>query len=157
MSEPPAVSPPPAGVGVRTVTLGGMPLLVAAVPSGGPGDALVDAVAERGLVRLPAVSGVELPRGARVGFTVDQRELRLVDEQDATLLRAPRAGLDAGWLEAARRLRGTMTVVARDVEVDAELAVAALVARLDAAAATGRVLGAIVGLVEERPTLPLFL
>lgn len=147
---------PVEGVGVRTVTLGGLPLLVVAVPSGGAGDRLLEAVAERGLVRLPAVTGVELPQGARVGFTVDQRELRLVDERDDTLLRAARDGLDAAWLEAARRLRGTMTVVGRDVEVDAELDVPSLVARLDEAAATGRVLGAIVGLVEERPTLPLF-
>jgi hypothetical protein len=151
------VSEPAVGVGVRTVTLGGLPLLVAAVPSGGAGDTLMAAVGERGLVRLSAVTGVDLPRGARVGFTVDQRELRLVDEQDATLLRAPRAGLDAGWLEAARRLRGTMTVLARDLEVDAEMDVATLVARTDAAAASGHVLGAIVGVVEERPTLPLFL
>jgi hypothetical protein len=145
------------GVAVRTVTLGGMPLLVAAVPSGGAGDLLLDAVAERGLATLPALTGVELPRGARVGFSVDRTELRLVDEQDATLLRAPRAGLDAGWLEAARRLKGTMAVLARDLELDADLAVAEIVARLDAAASEGRVLGAIIGLVEERPTLPLFL
>lgn len=150
------MSGPIVGVGVRTVTLGGLPLLVAAVPSGGAGDLLLDAVSERGLVTLPGVTGVDLPRGARVGFSVDQQELRLVDDQDATLLRAPREGLDAGWLEAARRLRGTMTVLGRDLEVDAELDVATLVARLDEAAAAGRVLGAIVGLVEERPTLPLF-
>ncbi|WP_052666958.1 hypothetical protein [Nitriliruptor alkaliphilus] len=146
-----------AGVGVRTVTLGGLPLLVAAVPVGEAGDRLMTTVGERGLVRLPAVTGVDLPRGARVGFTVDQRELRLVDEQDTTLLRAPRGGLDAGWLEAARRLRGTMTVLGRDVELSADLDVATIVARLDAAAVGGHVCGAIVGLVEERPTLPLFL
>lgn len=151
------MSQPSRGVGVRTVTLGGMPLLVAAVPADGPGDRLLDAVAERGLVRLPAVTGVELPRGARVGFVVDQQELRLVDDQDATLLRAPRAGLDPGWLEAAHRLRGTMTVLGRDVELDADLDVPTMVARFDAAAPSGLVLGAIVGLVEERPTLPLFL
>ncbi len=144
------------GVGVRTVTLGALPLLVAAVPAGPDGDRLVTAVADRGLTALPALTGVELPRGAKLGFSVDQQELRLVDEQDATLLRAPRDGLDAGWLEAARRLRGTMAVVARDLEVDADLEVAALVARVDAAAGEGRVLGAIVGVVEERPTLPLF-
>lgn len=143
--------------GVRTVTLGGLPLLVVAAPSGGSGGALVDAVTERGLVPLPGVSGVDLPRGARVGFVVDRDELRLITDQDETLLRASRPGLDAGWLEAAVRLRGTMTVVGRDVEVDADLDVPALVARLDAAAAEGRVVGAIVGVVEERPTLPLFL
>ncbi len=145
------------GVGVRTVTLGGLPLLVAAVPSTGSGGVLLDHVAEHGLAVLPSVSGIELPRGARLGFVVDRTELRLVDEQDATLLRAPREGLDAAWLDAALRLRGTMTVLGRDVEVDADLDVATLVARLDAAAAEGRVLGAIVGLLEERPTLPLFL
>jgi hypothetical protein len=145
------------GVGVRTVTLGGLPLLVAAVPSDGPGGQLLDHVADRGLVALPGVTGVELPRGARLGFVVDRSELRLVDEQDATLLRAPRDGLDPAWLQAALRLKGTMTVLGRDVEVDADLAVGELVGRLDAAAAEGRVLGAIVGLLEERPTLPLFL
>lgn len=150
------MSGPNAGVAVRTVTLGGLPLLVAAVPSGGPGDVLLDAVAERGLAPLPAVTGIELPRGARVGFSVDRTELRLVDEQDATLLRAARDGLDADWLEAARRLKGTMAVLGRDLELDAELAVPDIVSRLDAAAAEGRVLGAIIGLVEERPTLPLF-
>lgn len=151
------MSVPTDGVGIRTVTLRGLPLLVAAVPSGGAGDTLMAAVGERGLVRLGAVTGVDLPRGARVGFSVDRHELRLVDEQDATLLRAARDGLDAGWLEAARRLRGTMTVLARDLELDADLDVATLVARADEAAANGEVLGAIVGLVEERPTLPLFL
>jgi hypothetical protein len=144
------------GVAVRTVTLAGMPLLAAAVPSGGRGATLLDAVTERGLLALPAVSGVDLPRGARVGFSVDRDELRIVDEQDATLLRAPRQGLDERWLEAARRLRGTMVVLGRDVELDADLDVATIVARFDEAAADGRVVGAIIGLVEERPTLPLF-
>jgi hypothetical protein len=151
------VSGPLVGVGVRTVTLGGLPLLVAAVPSDGPGRQLLDHVVDRGLVALPGVTGVELPRGARLGFVVDRTELRLVDEQDATLLRAPRDGLDTAWLAAALRLKGTMTVVARDLEVDADLPVAELVGRLDAAADDGRVFGAIVGLLEERPTLPLFL
>lgn len=145
------------GVGVRTVTLGGLPLLVAGVPSDGAGGQLLDHVAGQGLVPLPAVTGVDLPRGARLGFVVDRDELRLVDDRDATLLRAPRDGLDPGWLEVALRLKGTMTVLGRDLEVDAELAVPDLVARVDAAAAEGRVLGAIVGLLEERPTLPLFL
>jgi hypothetical protein len=151
------VSGPLVGVGVRTVTLGGLPLLVAAVPSDGPGGQLLDHVAERGLVVLPGVTGVDLPRGARLGFVVDRRELRLLDEEEATILRAPREGLDAGWLDAALRLKGTMTVLGRDIEVDADLTVPELVGRLDAAAADGRVLGAIVGLLEERPTLPLFL
>lgn len=146
----------PGHVGVRTVLLGGLPLLVAAVPQGPEGARFVAAVSERGLAELPGLTGVELPRGARLGFSIDQRELRLVDEQDTALLRAPREGLDDGWLEAAKRLRGTMTIVAVDLELDADLAVPAIVARVDAAGAAGGVRGAIVGLVEERPTLPLF-
>jgi hypothetical protein len=147
----------PAGVGVRTVTLGGLPLLLAVVSTGAGADALLAAVADGGLAPVPGLSGVDLPRGARVGFVVDRDQLRLVDERDTTLLRAPRSGLDATWLDTALRLRGTMAVVARDVEVDASSSVPELVARIDAAGADGRVLGAIVGIVEERPTLPLLL
>lgn len=159
MIDPAAAAHDPGtpGVGVRTLTVGRLPLLVAGVPDRGPGRALLATVVEKGLVALSSVTGVDLPRGAELGFTVDARELRLVDAADATLLRAPRAGLDPAWLDAAKRLRGTMTVMARDLDLDAGAAAQTLVAQLDAAAAEGRVVGAIVGLVEERPTLPLLL
>lgn len=155
MSEPEA--PPTPGVGVRTVTLGGLPLLVAGVPDHGPGARLLDAVGAAGLTVLSGVIGVELPRGADVGFVLDVRELRLVDAQDAALLRAPRDGIDADWLDAARRLRGTMTVLVRDLVVPAEGSVAELVTTVDGAARDGRALGAIVGVAEARPQLPLLL
>lgn len=143
------------GVGVRTVTVGGLPLLIAGVPGHGPGAQLLTTVTERGLRPLDRVSGVDLPRGAELGFVVDTDELRLVDPDDTPLLRAARAGLDAGWLEAAKRLKGTMTVLVRDLEVTAAQSPADLLAAADAAAGHGRVVGAIVGLLEERPQLPL--
>lgn len=148
----------PPAIGLRTLTLGQLPLLAVGVPTGAAGgDQLLTAVQERGLAPLDGLVGVELPRGARVGFVVDGQELRLRDEADTTLLRAPREGLADDWLEAARRLKGTMAVVASDVEVDDDGRDEPLVSTLDAAARAGRVVGAIVGLVEERPTLPLLL
>jgi hypothetical protein len=147
--------PPVDGVQVRFLLARALPLLVASVPEEGRGPELYTALLERGLVELPAFLGVELPRGVRVGFVIDADELRLVDERDATLLRAPRAGVDPEWLEAAKRLKGTMTVVLRDVELDPDEAPRDLATRIDAEAQRGRSLGAIVGLVEERPQLPL--
>jgi hypothetical protein len=144
-----------AEVGVRTVVVGGLPLLVAGVPDHGPAADLLATVAARGLRPLAGVTGVELPRGAEVGFVVDTTELRLVDADDRALLRAPRSGLDPAWLDVAKRLKGTMTVIVRDLELDADSRPEQLVAAVDAAGSDGRVLGAIVGLLEERPQLPL--
>jgi hypothetical protein len=151
----PTTTPMAADVGVRTVVVGGLPLLVAGVPDRGPAAELLVTLAARGLRPLAGVTGVELPRGAEVGFVVDTTELRLVDVDDRALLRAPRSGLDAAWLDAAKRLKGTMTVVVRDLELDADSRPEQLVATVDAAGSEGRVLGAIVGLLEERPQLPL--
>jgi hypothetical protein len=149
--------PPPIadGVQVRFLLARHLPLLVASIPDEGRGPELYTALLEHGLVELPAFLGIELPRGVRVGFVVDTDELRLVDEQDAALLRAPRPGVDPDWLEAAKRLKGTMAVILRDVELDPDDEPRALATRIDAEARAGRALGAIVGLVEERPQLPL--
>jgi hypothetical protein len=143
------------GVQVRFLLVRGLPLLVASVPDEGRGPQLFAALAEHGLVELPAFLGVDLPRGVRVGFVVDGGELRLVDERDTALLRAPREGVDPRWLEAAQRLKGTMAVVLRDAELDPDEAPRDLALRIDGEARRGRTLGAIVGLVEERPQLPL--
>jgi hypothetical protein len=148
-------SPHVDGVQVRFLLVRGLPLLVASVPDEGRGPELYTALLERGLVELPSFLGVDLPRGVRVGFVVDGEQLRLVDERDDTLLRAPRAGVDPDWLEAAKRLKGSMTVVLRDVELDPDEAPRTLADRIDEQAKQGRTLGAIVGLVEERPQLPL--
>jgi hypothetical protein len=142
-------------VQVRFLLVRHLPLLVAAVPDEGRGPQLLDALASHGLVTLPRFLGVDLPRGVQVGFLVDGDLLRLVDEREATLLRAPRAGVDPDWLDAARRLKGSMVVVVRDLDLDPDEAPRELAARIDAAARQGRTLGAIVGLVEERPQLPL--
>jgi hypothetical protein len=143
------------GVQVRFLRVRDLPLLVASIPDEGRGPELHTALLEHGLIVLPAFLGVDLPRGVRVGFVVDADELRLVDERDATLLRAPRAGVDPSWLEAAKRLKGTMAVVLRDVELDPDEDPRELATRIDAEAHAGRALGAIVGVVEERPQLPL--
>jgi hypothetical protein len=142
-------------VEVRFLLARGLPLLLAAVADEGRGPELTTALVERGMVELPAFLGVDLPHGARVGFVVDADELRLVDEQETVLLRAPRAGVDEDWLEAALRLKGTMTLVVRGIELDPDEPARQVVERVDAVARRGDVLGAIVGVSEERPSLPL--
>lgn len=143
------------GVAVRTLLVAELPLLVAAIGDAGRGPRLRAALAEAGLARLPSFLGHELPKGARVGFALEGEELKLKDERDDTLLRAPREGLDPGWLDAARRLRGTMTVVLAGRPPDPQLPAGELAVEVDRRARDGDAIGAIVGLVEERPGLPL--
>lgn len=143
------------GVGLRSLVIGSMPLLVAALDQGEPVERVRDALHDAGLERLPGFIGADLPKGAKVGFTVTGEEVRLVDERDDPLLRAPRDGFDPGWLEAATRMKGTLFVAASGVDPSPAVPPRELAQRLDAAASEGQVLGAIVGVVEERPTLPL--
>ncbi len=143
------------GVALRSLRVGGMPLLVASVTEHGRGPLLLTALAEAELRELDAFLGAELPRGAKVGFQLDGRELRLVDEREDALLRATRGGLDTGWIEAALRLKGTMLVVLSGGHPDPELAPRELAATVDARAREGRARGAIVGVLEERTSLPL--
>jgi hypothetical protein len=142
-------------VQLRTLLAGDLPLLVANLPETGPGPLLRATLLERGLAGLERFVGVELPRGARVAFVLDRSELRLVDERDDTLLRAPRAGVDAAWSEAAMRLRGTMTVVVSGLSLELDLGLGPLASALDERARAGAAIGAIVGVMEQRPTLPL--
>ncbi|MEX2505086.1 MAG: hypothetical protein WD378_09555 [Egicoccus sp.] len=142
-------------VHLRFLLVRGLPLLVAAVRDAGRGAQLLTALDERELPTIEGFLGVDLPRGAKVGFTVDGEQLRLVDEQDATLFRAAREAIDDDWLAAARRIRGTMLVVLRDDVLSADEEPAALAARIDAVAREGRANGAVVGVIEERPNLPL--
>lgn len=143
------------GVALRTLLVGELPLLVAAVGESGRGPRLHAALVEAGLAQLPAFLGHDLAKGARVGFQLDASELQLKNEQDDTLLRAARSGLDEGWLAGAGRLKGTMTVVVHGPAPDLELPPAQLVTTVDSCAREGRAIGAIVGVVEERPSLPL--
>ncbi len=146
---------PADGVALRSLLVGGMPLLVASVTDHGRGPLLLDALAAADLPVLPGFLGAELPRGARVGFQLDGRELRLVDEREDALLRAARSGLDEGWVEAALRLKGTMLVVLRGGHPDPELAPRALASTVDSRARDGDARGAIVGVLQERTSLPL--
>jgi hypothetical protein len=142
-------------VAVRTLLVAGMPLLVASTPDAGRGPALVAALRDAGVLDLEGFLGRDLPRGARVGFQIDPRELRLVDEREDALLRAPRDGIDADWVAAALRLKGTMLVVVRGGHPDPDLDARALAATIEERARAGQAQGAIVGVAEERLSLPL--
>ena len=98
---------------------------------------------------------VDWPPGFASVFVLDGAELRLVDEGDDTLLRAPREGVERDWVDSAVRLRGTMTVVVDGDAPDPGLTPGGLVAAVDDAAAHGRVVGAIVGVHLESTRLPL--
>ncbi len=143
------------GVAIRTLVVGGLPLLVAGVGDAGRGPQLRTALEERGVAALSSFIGAELPRGAKVGFMLGTTELRLVDDRDDTMLRAARDGLDEGWLAAARRLKGTMTVVVRGASPAPELAASELAAVVDERARDGDAWGAILGFAEDRLNLPL--
>lgn len=152
----PVTQPDPgSGVALRTLVLGKLPLLVAAVADEGDGTRLRDLLSQRGLAPLPAFLGAELPRGAQVGFMLGADEVRLVDDRDETLLRAVRDGIDTDWLEASRRLKGTMTVLVQGAAPAPDLPAPQLAQALHEAAIDGRVWGAIVGVADERPSLPL--
>lgn len=142
-------------VGIHSLAADGQPLLVADVAGGEVADVLEAALVGVGLVRLPGLLGVELPRGAGVGVQLEGREARLLDAQDTTLLRFPRAGLSSAWQRAALARRGTVLVVARELGVGADVAPAALGAALETTARDGRILGAIVGVHDRPPRLPL--
>ena len=148
-------SPRAPGAGVRTLAPGGMPLLVADLPDTLSGVAVRDALRGAGLRPLPGVLGVEFPRGAGVGLLLEGQEVRLVDERETTLLRLDRRGLAPEWLEAAVRLKGTMLAVTAALDVASLEDPAALGAALETEARDGRLDGAIVGVSDRRPRLPL--
>jgi hypothetical protein len=150
-----AAGSPPDAVALRSLLAGGLPLLIASVTAHGRGPQLRAALEDAGLVPLPGFIGHELPRGARVGFLLDRDELRLVDEREDPLLRAPRPGLDSGWVQAAKRLKGTMLIVLSGGHPDPGLEPRPLADLVDARAREGQALGAIIGVVEERQSLPL--
>lgn len=118
-------------------------------------DNLYKTLVERGLVPLPAFYGVELPKGARVGWTLGRDELRLEDEQETRLLRIPRPAVDPIWEAAALRLKGTMFCGGWNLGIDPDQTVKELCDVLEAAAAAGRLAGAIVGVAEPSEGLPL--
>jgi hypothetical protein len=148
-------SEPSEGIALRSLAAGPQPLLVASVGHEGRAGQLRAALDAAGLRQLDSFLGSSLPKGAKVGFVVTQDEVRLVDERDDALLRAPRDGFSSEWLEAATRLRGTMFVVAEGIDLSPETPLVQLARDLDGIARDDGLVGAVVGVVEERPTLPL--
>lgn len=151
MDEPPVT----VGVGLQTLVLHNMPLLIASIPSTPAGIALDTALREAGLRPLQQVIGVQLPLGAKVGFRLEDGELRLADLDGDVLLRAARDGIDSNWAQAAVKLRGTMLVMVTGTMLPDDLIGEPLANRLEALAQAGQVFGAVVGVEEERMRLPL--
>lgn len=141
--------------GVRTLVAGGMPLLVVDLPTTPEGTAVREALRDAGLRRLAGFVGVELPRGAAVGLLLEGAAVRLVDERETDLLRLDRTGVAAEWLERAVELKGTMLVVSAGLDVEALADPASLAAGLETEARDGRLDGAVVGVADRRPRLPL--
>jgi hypothetical protein len=132
-----------------------MPLLVADLPDAPAGQVVRDALREAGLQTLTGIIGVDFTRGAGVGVLLEGEDVRLVDDRETTLLRLGRRGLAQDWLEAALRMKGTMLVVTRAIGVEALEDPVSLGAALETEARDGRVDGAIVGVSDRRPRLPL--
>ena len=141
--------------GVRTLVPEGMPLLVADLPGTPEGTAVRDALRSAGLRVLTGFVGVAFPRGAAVGLLLEGEEVRLVDERETTLLRLDRRGLAPEWIDASVRMKGTMLAVASGIDVESLEDRASLAARLETEARDGRLDGAIVGVADRRPRLPL--
>lgn len=118
-------------------------------------DNLYKRVVEAGLIVLPAFYGVQLPKGARVGFTLTDQETRLEDEQETRLLRIPRQATDPVWEAASLRLRGTMLCLGWNLGIDPDDTDRETCDRLDQQARIGRVVGAVVGVAEPQTGLPL--
>jgi len=152
MHESPA---PEDAVAVRTLIVRDLPLLVADVPDVARGSVLRASLEDAGLAPITAFLGAELVRGARVAIHLVAGEARLLDEQETVLLRAPRDGVDPAWIGHARRLRGTMLVVTRGLDLAAATSTDAVVVDVDAHVRAHGGLGAIVGVHEERVRLPL--
>lgn len=154
--------PDAAAAYARFLVVRSMPLLVVDLeePEGETKPALEEglfrALVERGLATVPRFYGEPLPKGARVGLTLGTEELRLEDEEETTLLRIPRASVDEEWEAEAKRLRGTMIYVGRNLDMDPDLAPKELCDLLDAAAGEGRIAGAIIGVAEPADGLPIF-
>jgi hypothetical protein len=142
-------------VGVRTLTPGGMPMLVVDLPRSPETMLVHEALVSGGLRVLPGLFGVDFPRGARVGLQLEGDEVRLLDESDTTLLRLTRSGLSPAWIERAVRMRGTMLVVVTAAAIETFDDERALGDALELQARDGEALGAIIGVHDRRPRLPL--
>lgn len=118
-------------------------------------EGLFRTMLERGMVQLPRFYDVEMPKGVRVGLTLEPDRIRLEDDQETTLLRIPREGVDDDWIERALGLRGTMLCVGPGLGVGPDHDAHEVCDLLDLAAGAGRLAGAIVGVAEPAQGLPL--
>jgi len=143
------------GVGLQTLLLGNLPMLIASIPDTPAGLSLDTALRDAGLRPLEQVVGAQLPLGAKVGFRLEDGELRLADLDGDVLLRAARDGIDSNWAAAAVKLRGTMLVMVTGTILPHDLAGHELADTLDMLAGAGQVFGAVVGVEAERMRLPL--
>lgn len=147
----------------RFVLLRDLPLLVVDLtPPEDAGDTppalregLFRALVERGLVQLPRFYDIDLPRGVRVGLTLDPGEIRLEDDEETVLLRVPREPVDQPWIDRALELRGTMLCVGHAIGIGPDQDPHEVCDLLDLAATDDRVAGAIVGVAEPAQGLPL--
>lgn len=143
------------GVGLQTLVVKTTPLMIASIPSTPKGLQLDSALRAAGLRPLTHVIGANLPLGAKVGFRLEDGELRLVDLDGEILLRAERGGIDKHWVQAALKLRGTMLVMVTGTVLPQALVGQPLAQMLDQLAGAGQVFGAVVGVEEARMRLPL--
>lgn len=118
-------------------------------------DNLFKRVVEAGLLVLPGFYGVQLPKGARVGWTLTGDELKLEDEDETRLLRIPREAVDPVWEAASLRLHGTMFCLGWHLGIDPDETDHQTCDRLDQQARIGRLAGAVVGVAEPQTGLPL--
>lgn len=158
------VPPDAVAATARFVLLQHLPMLVVdlqAPPDDDPAaplvrpDGLGEALASRGMVVLPRFYDVDLPRGVRVGLTLEADGMRLEDDEETTLLRIGRHDVEPAWIERALALRGTMLCVGRGIGLRPEQTAHEVCDLLDIAATAQRVLGAIVGVAEPQQGLPL--
>lgn len=140
------------------------PLLVLDIEGEAPDGPVLDpglyrSLLEAGLVVLEEFFGTDLPRGARVGWILDGPQMRLETEGGDRLLQVGRASVDAEWLEAALRLKGTMLVAGHQLDLDPDDTPGQVAMRIEAAARQRRVAAAIVGVgdadAEDEFSLPL--
>lgn len=149
-------------VGVRFVVVRDMPLVAVDVVtrrSDAPlsqAGGLFQRVVEAGVPVLPGFFGVDLPRGAEVGWTLRPDVLVLQDADGNDLLEVPRAVPPADWLARARALRGTMFVLGAGLGLGPDDAPADVAHAIDVGARDGRMAAAIVGVVEPPVGLPIF-
>lgn len=148
-------------VAVRFLVVRGMPLVAVDVRNA-PTDraparsgGLFQRVVEQGVPVLPRFLGVDLPRGAQVGWTLQASTLLLQEADGGDLLELPREAVDPAWVDRARALRGTMFVLGHDLGLASDDEPGAVAHKVDAAAADERLAGAIVGVAEPRVGLPL--